>query len=111
MVPLILILFLLPPQVQKRRIYDITNVLEGIGLIEKKGKNNIQWKWMFVTEEDIKNLPCFQNETLIAIRAPHGTMLEVPDPEEVSCSAQCVISFLEFSRAVFEAVSCSAQCA
>ena len=31
-------------QVQKRRIYDITNVLEGIGLIEKKSKNNIQWK-------------------------------------------------------------------
>jgi hypothetical protein len=28
--------------VQKRRIYDITNVLEGIGLIEKKSKNNIQ---------------------------------------------------------------------
>jgi transcription factor E2F3 len=31
-------------QVQKRRIYDITNVLEGIGLIEKKSKNNIAWK-------------------------------------------------------------------
>ncbi|XP_044267751.1 transcription factor E2F5-like [Tribolium madens] len=30
--------------VQKRRIYDITNVLEGIGIIEKKSKNNIQWK-------------------------------------------------------------------
>ncbi|XP_075220848.1 transcription factor E2F4-like isoform X3 [Lycorma delicatula] len=29
---------------QKRRIYDITNVLEGIGLIEKKNKNIIQWK-------------------------------------------------------------------
>lgn len=29
---------------QKRRIYDITNVLEGIGLIEKKNKNSIQWK-------------------------------------------------------------------
>lgn len=29
---------------QKRRIYDITNVLEGIGLIEKKSKNIIQWK-------------------------------------------------------------------
>lgn len=29
---------------QKRRIYDITNVLEGIGLIEKKSKNNIQWR-------------------------------------------------------------------
>ncbi|XP_026757915.1 transcription factor E2F4 [Galleria mellonella] len=29
---------------QKRRIYDITNVLEGIGLIEKRSKNSIQWK-------------------------------------------------------------------
>ncbi|KAL6527936.1 hypothetical protein OROMI_029747 [Orobanche minor] len=122
-------------EVQKRRIYDITNVLEGIGLIEKKLKNRIQWKgvdvsrpgeadeslsslqgevenlnleerrldgriremqeklrglsedennqkWLFVTEEDIKALPCFQNETLIAIKAPHGTTLEVPDPDE-----------------------------
>ncbi|KAL2503138.1 Transcription factor E2FA [Forsythia ovata] len=122
-------------QVQKRRIYDITNVLEGIGLIEKKLKNRIRWKgldpsrpeemqndatllqaefenlsmeekrlderiremqeklrdlsedennqkWLFVTEDDIKGLPCFQNETLIAIKAPHGTTLEVPDPDE-----------------------------
>ncbi|XP_077241334.1 transcription factor E2FB-like isoform X2 [Tasmannia lanceolata] len=121
--------------VQKRRIYDITNVLEGIGLIEKKLKNRIRWKgldvsrpgevdddianlqagvenlsleerrlddriremrerlrdlsedennqrWLYVTEEDIKGLPCFQNETLIAIKAPHGTTLEVPDPDE-----------------------------
>uniref|UniRef100_A0A3B5MQA0 E2F/DP family winged-helix DNA-binding domain-containing protein n=1 Tax=Xiphophorus couchianus TaxID=32473 RepID=A0A3B5MQA0_9TELE len=30
-------------QVQKRRLYDITNVLEGIHLIKKKSKNNIQW--------------------------------------------------------------------
>lgn len=30
--------------VQKRRIYDITNVLEGIGILEKKSKNNIRWK-------------------------------------------------------------------
>ncbi|KAM7496967.1 hypothetical protein LguiA_021381 [Lonicera macranthoides] len=124
-------------EVQKRRIYDITNVLEGIGLIEKKLKNRIQWKgletsrpgevdesvgslqaevenlsieerrldeqiremqerlrdlsedennqkWLFVTEEDIKALPCFQNETLIAIKAPHGTTLEVPDPDEIT---------------------------
>ncbi|XP_022744715.1 transcription factor E2FA-like isoform X2 [Durio zibethinus] len=122
-------------EVQKRRMYDITNVLEGIGLIEKKLKNKIRWKgvdasrpgdadgdvsvlqaeienlsmeehklddqiremqerlrdlsenknnqrWLFVTEEDIKGLPCFQNETLIAIKAPHGTTLEVPDPVE-----------------------------
>ncbi|EFJ09877.1 hypothetical protein SELMODRAFT_229421 [Selaginella moellendorffii] len=122
--------------VQKRRIYDITNVLEGIGLIEKKLKNRIRWKglglsvadsdstgllsslqsevddlhaqeesldekiramreklktmcedvsnqqWLYVTEDDIKGLPCFQNETLIAIKAPQGTTLEVPDPDE-----------------------------
>ncbi|KAL4605997.1 hypothetical protein ACB092_09G070100 [Castanea dentata] len=122
-------------EVQKRRIYDITNVLEGIGLIEKKLKNRIHWKgldalrpgeveddasvlqaevenltnqerrlddqiremqerlrdlsedenkkkWLFVTKEDIKGLPCLQNETLLAIKAPHGTTLEVPDPDE-----------------------------
>ncbi|XP_074300159.1 transcription factor E2FB-like [Silene latifolia] len=123
-------------EVKKRRLYDITNVLEGIGLIEKSVRNRIQLKglevlrpgevddsvtslqgdvnklsmeerklderirkmqeqlrkmseennnqkWLFVTEEDIKGLPCFQNETLIAIKAPLGTTLEVPDPEEV----------------------------
>lgn len=30
--------------VQKRRIYDITNVLEGVGLISKASKNHIKWK-------------------------------------------------------------------
>lgn len=30
-------------KVQKRRLYDITNVLEGAGLLEKKSKNNVQW--------------------------------------------------------------------
>jgi hypothetical protein len=30
--------------VHKRRIYDITNVLEGISLIEKSSKNCIRWK-------------------------------------------------------------------
>lgn len=34
---------------QKRRIYDITNVLEGIGLIEKKNKNSIQWKYVNIS--------------------------------------------------------------
>lgn len=30
--------------VQKRRVYDIANVLEGIGLVEKRSKNTIVWK-------------------------------------------------------------------
>ena len=34
-------------EVQKRRIYDITNVLEGINLIQKKSKNNIQWRYVY----------------------------------------------------------------
>lgn len=128
-------------EVQKRRIYDITNVLEGIDLIEKPFKNRILWKgvdtsgpgdvdadisvvqaeienlsleeqaldnqireteerlrdlseneknqkWLFVTEEDIKTLPGFQNQTLIAVKAPHGTTLEVPDPDEAVDSPQ-----------------------
>ena len=29
--------------VQKRRIYDITNVLEGINLMKKMMKNQIKW--------------------------------------------------------------------
>ncbi|XP_076878198.1 transcription factor E2F4 isoform X2 [Brachyhypopomus gauderio] len=120
---------------QKRRIYDITNVLEGIGLIEKKSKNSIQWKgvgpgcntreiadklidlkleledldrreheldqqrvWVqqsiknvtddsqnsplaYVTHQDLCN--CFKGDTLLAIRAPSGTQLEVPIPESV----------------------------
>ncbi|XP_017274349.1 transcription factor E2F4 [Kryptolebias marmoratus] len=118
---------------QKRRIYDITNVLEGIGLIEKKSKNSIQWKgvgpgcntreiadklidlkvelddlalreheldqqrvWV---QQSIKNVTddsnnspmayvkhedlcgAFKGDTLLAIRAPIGTQLEVPVPE------------------------------
>jgi len=31
--------------VAKRRIYDITNVLEGIQLIEKRSKNIIHWRY------------------------------------------------------------------
>lgn len=42
--------------VQKRRIYDITNVLEGIGLIEKTIKNKIRWR-----SGDINDLEIFQN--------------------------------------------------
>ena len=42
-------------EVQKRRIYDITNVLEGIGILEKKSKNNIQWKYVIRYLSKIKH--------------------------------------------------------
>lgn len=40
---------------QKRRIYDITNVLEGIGLIEKTVKNRIKWKYVYSSITWIKS--------------------------------------------------------
>lgn len=120
-------------EVQKRRIYDITNVLEGVDLIEKGLKNMIRWKgfdmimpkemerrtselkeeiessydedyrldeeilkvqaklealkvnkdtrkWLYLSREDIIKIPRFQGSTLIAIKAPRGTCVEVRDP-------------------------------
>ncbi|XP_063144490.1 transcription factor E2F2 isoform X1 [Rattus norvegicus] len=121
--------------VQKRRIYDITNVLEGIQLIRKKSKNNIQWvgrgifedptrpakeqqlgqelkelmnaeqtldqliqsctlsfkhltednankKLAYVTYQDIRAVGNFKEQTVIAVKAPPQTRLEVPDRAE-----------------------------
>uniref|UniRef100_A0A8C4PWF9 Si:ch211-160f23.5 n=1 Tax=Eptatretus burgeri TaxID=7764 RepID=A0A8C4PWF9_EPTBU len=117
--------------VQKRRIYDITNVLEGIRLIRKKSKNHIQWTlgiplegdtgWAqspflqtelnelackekqldellsaasaelqnltehftelglaYVTYHDIRSLSSFRKQTVLVVKAPPETRLEVP---------------------------------
>ncbi|KAL8182459.1 UNVERIFIED_CONTAM: E2F transcription factor 3 [Gekko kuhli] len=131
-------------KVQKRRIYDITNVLEGIHLIEKKSKNNIQWmgcslsddgsmlahcqglskevielnqeekkldeliqscaldlkllredsenrrypfKWLglnssgkpYIRYEDIRDISSLKDQTVILVKAPPETKLEVPN--------------------------------
>ena len=36
---------------------------------------------LYIAEDDISN-PVLRLETLVAVRAPHGTTLEVPDPDE-----------------------------
>jgi E2F/DP family winged-helix DNA-binding domain/E2F transcription factor CC-MB domain len=160
--------------VQKRRIYDITNVLEGIGLLQKEEKNHVSWcdnpdvdlsramdvankntgeglpapasaplskveeaknqvkqmkeeeaqvdqyldffskqsgvyplerdpppvsarpyrqhylpdgvedakPYMFVRYSDLSELDIYKHDTVIGVRAPKGTNLEVPDPEQ-----------------------------
>ncbi|KTF98393.1 hypothetical protein cypCar_00024051 [Cyprinus carpio] len=111
-------------EVQKRRIYDITNVLEGVQLIRKKSKNNIQWlvsgvfegsssnsektstlkkelseldrqekalddliqssstRLRYVTYQDIRTISSLKDQTVIAVKAPSETKLEVPEASE-----------------------------
>jgi len=62
---------------QKRRIYDITNVLEGIGLIEKGNKNCIKWKGAIAgenTQEASDRLMVLQDE--ISRLDQHEKMLD-----------------------------------
>ncbi|XP_075564136.1 transcription factor E2F6 [Pelecanus crispus] len=121
--------------VRKRRVYDITNVLDGIHLIQKRSKNLIQWvgsnldqvvgkapeqqnlkdelsdlsameealdelikdcahqlfeltddkenaKLAYVTYQDIRSIQAFQEQIVIAIKAPEETKLEIPIPKE-----------------------------
>ncbi|KAF7668039.1 hypothetical protein LDENG_00035390 [Lucifuga dentata] len=105
---------------QKRRLYDITNVLEGIGLIKKTSASKIHWagsldvisdevlqglceqekkldeliqtcQWFsltfsitfaYLTYEDVQKIPSLKEQTVIVIRAPAETKLEVPNPDE-----------------------------
>ena len=38
----------------------------------------------YVTYSDIRTLPEMDDQTIIGIKAPPGTRLEVPDPDEVN---------------------------
>ncbi|KFW88866.1 Transcription factor E2F6, partial [Manacus vitellinus] len=133
--------------VRKRRVYDITNVLDGIDLIQKRSKNLIQWigsnldqvvgkapeqqnlkdelsdlsameealdelinncahqifeltddkenakypfnscitlthDFAYVTYQDIRSIQTFQEQIVIAIKAPEETKLEIPVPKD-----------------------------
>ncbi|XP_047460429.1 transcription factor E2F3 [Mugil cephalus] len=112
--------------ISKRRVYDVTNVLEGIQLIKKTSKNHIQWmgggvigksdqelkvlaekeekldelirscmaqmhrlcedhhsqRYAYLTYEDVHRIPSLKEQTVIVIKAPVETKLEVPHPEE-----------------------------
>ncbi|NXB87840.1 E2F6 factor, partial [Vidua chalybeata] len=133
--------------VRKRRVYDITNVLDGIDLIQKRSKNHIQWigndldqligkaqeqqnlrdeltdlsvmeealdelikncahqifeltddkenakypfnsciilthDFAYVTYQDIRSIQAFQEQIVIAIKAPEETNLQIPVPKD-----------------------------
>ncbi|KAG7239831.1 hypothetical protein INR49_030543 [Caranx melampygus] len=79
--------------VQKRRIYDITNVLEGIQLISKKSKNNIQWlgnridaalvsRHKELQREDLRKSFDSPDQLVMVIRAPPETQMQVSEPSE-----------------------------
>lgn len=42
----------------------------------------------YLTHVDIRNIPCFTEDTLLAVKAPYGSTLEVPDPDEGMPSGQ-----------------------
>lgn len=37
----------------------------------------------YLTQEDIFKIPLFEHNTLLAMKAPFGSTLEVPDPDDV----------------------------
>ena len=48
---------------QKRRLYDVVNVLQGVGLVEKYGKSRIKWCEKNTQAEEIeKSLEAEENE-------------------------------------------------
>lgn len=134
-------------KVKKRRIYDITNVLEGIGYLKKVEKNKVKWmkdeigndnllwnsndlskeleekkihledlkneelkldsyilelkqefeqitkdedfqKYGYITHSDLRNLTASENMNIIAIKAPIGTTVEIPDPSVIESMYQ-----------------------
>ncbi|KAF6019955.1 E2F3 [Bugula neritina] len=72
--------------VQKRRIYDITNVLEGINLIRKKSKNNIQWRGPLIHDDEFKDSRPQTNSHKPAIDLRTGMNLLKPFPLSVVVS-------------------------
>ncbi|XP_028317301.1 transcription factor E2F3 [Gouania willdenowi] len=106
----------------KRRIYDITNVLQGINLVKKKSKSVIKWhgghldpkhavadlveeewrldeliascteelyqlfqehnRYAYLIHEDVSKMESLKDQTIIVIKAPAETKVEVAHPHE-----------------------------
>lgn len=55
-------------------------------LLKSMSEDEYNQKLAYLTHTDIRNIAEFGEETLLAVKAPYGSTLEVPDPDEVrSC--------------------------
>ncbi|XP_035533988.1 transcription factor E2F3-like isoform X2 [Morone saxatilis] len=140
-------------QTYKRRVCDITNVLDGINLIQKESANRIKWigrcpissflrknqlksqselenlklvedtldglikscarqlfdmtddvensASAYVTHEDVSRIPGFQDQTVMVVKAPEETKLEIPAPRE-----DCIQVSLKAGRGPITVVTC-----
>lgn len=52
-------------------------------LLKSMSEDEHNQKLAYLTHTDIRNLSEFSEETLLAVKAPYGSTLEVPDPDEV----------------------------
>lgn len=53
----------------------------------------------YLTHKDLRSLSCFDGQSMVAIKGPHGTTLEVPDPDEGMISGKRRFQmFLKSSR-------------
>lgn len=50
--------------------------------LRKMADNDALKQLAYLTHVDIRNIPCFTEDTLLAVKAPYGSTLEVPDPDE-----------------------------
>jgi transcription factor E2F3 len=57
--------------VPKRRMYDITNVMEGVGLIEKKTKNIIKWKCAHAAIPSHPAVPFYEKRIMSSMISGH----------------------------------------
>ncbi|KAM4692817.1 transcription factor E2F6 [Discoglossus pictus] len=145
--------------VRKRRVYDITNVLDGIHLIQKRSKNLVQWvgadltqsgsqipeqlrlrnnlndlsameaalddlvrecahqlfrltedktnrkyPFSYVTYEDLHNIDSYNEQIVIAVKAPEETKLEVPAPSE-----NCIQIHLKSTKGPIDVYLCEVE--
>lgn len=52
-------------------------------LLKSMSEDEYNQKLAYLTHTDIRNIVEFSEETLLAVKAPYGSTLEVPDPDEV----------------------------